>query len=85
MVVIHHYFRWGPNRVAGPCLKLGIPMPEGYENIHTVEGLVQALADLKKQKPLLRKAVIKMNDGFPAMAMPFFVHGYRSRGCGYRF
>lgn len=44
--------------------KLGIPMPEGYENIHTVEGLVQALADLKKQKPLLRKAVIKMNDGF---------------------
>lgn len=44
--------------------KIGVPMPLGYEHLQTEEDIVQALADLKLQKPAIRKAVIKMNDGF---------------------
>jgi hypothetical protein len=43
---------------------LGILMPEGVENLRNEAGIIQALIQLKKDNPGLRKAVIKMNDGF---------------------
>jgi PGM1 C-terminal domain len=42
----------------------GIPIPAGFEDLHTTDDIINALAELKSQHPELRKAVIKMNDGF---------------------
>lgn len=38
--------------------------PAGFENLITEGDIVNALYELKKAKPKLQKAVIKMNDGF---------------------
>ncbi len=42
----------------------GVRSPEGYEDVKTMEDVVKSLAALKKNNPSLRKAVIKMNEGF---------------------
>ena len=42
----------------------GIPMPDGIENLHTQNEIADALYQLKQNNPLLRKAVIKINEGF---------------------
>lgn len=42
----------------------GLPVPPGFEDLHTTDDIVNALAELKWQNPGLRKAVVKMNDGF---------------------
>ena len=42
----------------------GVSLPDGFEDLHTKEDIFRALAALKKKYPGLRKAVIKMNDGF---------------------
>ncbi|MFT3679586.1 MAG: peptide ligase PGM1-related protein [Ferruginibacter sp.] len=42
----------------------GVLFPDGFEDLHTKEDVIKALAALKRKDPLLRKAVIKMNDGF---------------------
>lgn len=39
-------------------------MPQGYEDLKTRMAIVQSLAALKNNNPGLRKAVVKMNDGF---------------------
>lgn len=42
----------------------GVLLPDGYEDLTTKEDIIKALADLKRKYPLLRKAVIKINEGF---------------------
>jgi len=42
----------------------GLDLPPGFEDLHTTDDIVNALAELKVQNPALRKAVVKMNDGF---------------------
>lgn len=42
----------------------GLTVPAGYEDLKNEEEIVKALADLKLNDPSLRKAVIKMNEGF---------------------
>jgi hypothetical protein len=42
----------------------GIPIPPGFEDLHTTDDIIDALTELKSLHPALRKAVIKMNDGF---------------------
>jgi len=42
----------------------GVSMPQGYEDLKTRMAIVQSLAALKNNNPGLRKAVVKMNDGF---------------------
>ena len=44
--------------------KAGVPIPPGFENISSEDELIDSLAELKKIYPPLRRAVIKMNDGF---------------------
>jgi hypothetical protein len=44
--------------------KAGVLMPAGFENLAGENDAVESLFALKQQLPLLRKAVIKMNDGF---------------------
>lgn len=42
----------------------GVNFPDGVEDVRTRENAVKAIAWLKKNNPGLRKAVIKMNEGF---------------------
>ena len=42
----------------------GLEVPDGFEDLHSEDDIVNALADLKKKYPDLRKAVVKVNDGF---------------------
>ncbi len=45
-------------------LEAGAAMPPGAENLHSYEDIVHAVAALKDMYPWLRKAIIKLNDGF---------------------
>jgi PGM1 C-terminal domain len=45
-------------------LDAGVHMPPGAEDLSTYEDIVHAVAALKDMYPGLKKAVIKMNDGF---------------------
>ncbi|MBS1517864.1 MAG: carboxylate-amine ligase [Bacteroidetes bacterium] len=42
----------------------GIHMPDGDEDLKTKVDIAKSLARLKRKDPALRKAVVKMNDGF---------------------
>lgn len=41
-----------------------ILLPDGFEDLHTEEDIAKALHQLKLKYPLLKKAVVKINDGF---------------------
>ena len=42
----------------------GIAVPDGFEDLKTADDIINALVKLKQQNPALRKAVVKLNDGF---------------------
>ncbi len=42
----------------------GVDFPDGFEDLSSREDVIKALAALKRKYPSLRKAVVKMNDGF---------------------
>lgn len=44
--------------------RAGVPMSPGYENLDSIEEMIEALKILKAENPYLRKAVLKLNDGF---------------------
>jgi hypothetical protein len=56
---------WGTKSGSREIFKAcGIDIPRGYENLVNEEQVVKALAALKNKNTTLKKAVIKMNDGF---------------------
>jgi len=42
----------------------GVTIPDGFEHLRDWDDLVGAVAGLKRRQPNLRRAVIKLNDGF---------------------
>lgn len=42
----------------------GVPMPEGREGLRDAHDVAHALAELRQSRPELRRAVIKLNEGF---------------------
>lgn len=44
--------------------RAGLPMPPGYEHLQDMDDVLQALQALRSEYPELRKAVVKLNDGF---------------------
>ena len=42
----------------------GIEMPVGIEDIHSPEEAAEALGEMKRQRPTLRRALIKLNNSF---------------------
>ena len=42
----------------------GIELPLGFEDLGDADALARALAELKAQRPLMRRAVVKLNEGF---------------------
>lgn len=45
-------------------MEAGIPLPPGSENLKDATDIVQALVALKSMYPRIKKAVLKLNDGF---------------------
>jgi hypothetical protein len=42
----------------------GVPMPEGFEDLHSKSDVEEALAELAARRPGIRRAVVKLNDSF---------------------
>jgi hypothetical protein len=42
----------------------GIDLPAGYEDLHSEEDVERALIELKRQRPGIRRAILKLNDSF---------------------
>jgi hypothetical protein len=56
---------WGTKSGSREIFKeCGVDIAPGYENLENEEQIIKALADLYLANPSLRKAVVKMNDGF---------------------
>jgi hypothetical protein len=45
-------------------IEAGIDHPAGFENLHTEEEIVTSLCDLARLRPDIRRAVVKINEGF---------------------
>lgn len=61
----------------------GLRVPPGFEDLRDAADLVEGLAEMKRQLPDLRQAVIKMNDGFSGEGNALFsFDGYRSEASG---
>ncbi|MCU7549424.1 peptide ligase PGM1-related protein [Chitinophagaceae bacterium LB-8] len=53
----------------------GLPVPEGYEDVKNRDEVIDALVQLKRKNHSLRKAVIKLNDGFSGEGNAIFEYG----------
>jgi hypothetical protein len=42
----------------------GLNVPSGFEDLKTEQDIIKALTSLKEQNPALKRAVVKINDGF---------------------
>ena len=42
----------------------GVNYPAGFEDLHSEDDIVRALVELRKQRPRIHRAVIKLNEGF---------------------
>lgn len=52
----------------------GAKLPDGFENLHTQDEIADALYQLKLNNPFLRKAVIKINEGFGGEGNAIFTY-----------
>lgn len=52
----------------------GVRMPPGYEHLHGEEDVIRALAELKREHPSLRRAVIKLEEGFSGEGNAIFAY-----------
>jgi hypothetical protein len=41
-----------------------VPLPEGFEDLHTTHEITEALAELRSRRPGLRRAVVKLDESF---------------------
>ncbi len=66
--------------------RLGLKIPDGYEDVYTETGIAEALMALKLKYPELKRAVVKMNDGFSGEGNGIFYYetGGPAFGMGHR-
>lgn len=62
----------------------GLNVPAGFEDLKNEEEIVSALTDLKLNNPSLRKAVVKMNDGFSGEGNALFSYEGIDEGSDWR-
>lgn len=60
----------------------GIPTAPGFEDLYTKEDVVKALLKLKQENPGLRKAVVKLNEGFSGDGNAVFTYAEATMGEG---
>lgn len=44
--------------------RAGVPLPDGFEHLRDAQDVAAALAALRRRDPALRRAVVKLNEGF---------------------
>lgn len=52
----------------------GVNFPEGFEDLYSREEVIKSLSALRKKNPALRKAVIKLNEGFSGDGNAIFTY-----------
>jgi hypothetical protein len=52
----------------------GIAMPEGFENLFTQDQIVDALVELQRRRPAIKRAVVKLNEGFSGEGNAVFAY-----------
>ncbi|MEM1009384.1 MAG: carboxylate-amine ligase, partial [Myxococcota bacterium] len=62
----------------------GIPLPDGYEHLSEEQEIFDAVTELKQKNPDLRKAVVKLNEGFSGEGNAIFSYEGAPRGSGLR-
>ncbi len=56
---------WGSKSGSRKIFKeAGIPLPEGFEDLRDASDIADALAEIKRRKPQIRRAAVKLNEGF---------------------
>jgi len=67
---------WGSKSGSRELFKqAGIPIPPGYENLKSIEDILEALMALKIENPDLRKTVLKLNEGFSGDGNSIYTYG----------
>lgn len=67
---------WGSKSGSRELFKqAGIPVPPGYENLKSVDDVLEALMALKADNPSLRKTVLKLNEGFSGDGNAVYTYG----------
>ena len=57
--------QWGSKTGSREIFKnAGLLVPPGYENIYSLQDIIEALNKLKANHPMTKKAVVKLNEGF---------------------
>jgi hypothetical protein len=59
--------------------KCGLNVPPGFEDLYSEQEVAHALAELKKQNPAIRRAVVKVNDGFSGDGNALFSYNAKSK------
>ncbi len=64
----------------------GVPLPEGFEDLHTLHEIETALVELRARRPGIRRAVIKLDESFSGEGNALFRYpgGARPRPCARR-
>ena len=55
---------WGPKAGAEDFRDAGICFPSGFERLSSADEITEALSELKGRNPSMRRAVVKLNEGF---------------------
>jgi hypothetical protein len=62
----------------------GLGLPEGFENLRDESDVIESLVKLKTDNPSLKRAVIKMDDGFSGEGNAMFDYGEPMKGSALR-
>lgn len=57
----------------------GLNVPPGFEDLYSEQDIAGALAELKKQDPAIKRAVVKVNDGFSGDGNALFSYNDKSK------
>jgi hypothetical protein len=52
----------------------GVPYPAGFEDLHTEEDVIKALAELRLKRPAVRRAIVKLNESFSGEGNAVFTY-----------
>lgn len=62
--------------------RAGVAVPTGFEHLRDENDIAEALAELERREPALRRAVIKLNEGFSGEGNATFSFDGAPRGAG---
>jgi len=67
--LLHHGSKSGGRKI---FREAGIPMPEGFEDLYSEQEVVEALDSLWQRNKALKRAVVKLNEGFAGVGNALF-------------